>query len=225
MKPTVQIALSEPYPLLDPGNYIALCTKADFAWAYQWKKWIAKLELQPQNYTGRAYIGTLCKFLGLGKNPERPYAGPQSDFRRLLVEANGDQPPSLKPEWISSSGCSTTSSLRQSRTTAMENPGCPCIGTALCGRFMSTKEGCDVATLQPFNTGNTDNPSNRPTQQHSEHTPGQAQGLALNHNLLGEVWVVGNSTISTTTPKVGKAAIAVFPAGQEKAPCQQLRLT
>jgi hypothetical protein len=96
MTPPIQIALSEPYPLLDPGNYIASCSKADFAWARQWKKWIAKLELQPQNYTGGAYIGTLCKFLGLGKNPEKPYAGPQSDFRRLLVEANGDQPPSLE---------------------------------------------------------------------------------------------------------------------------------
>src|SRR5690348_4871735 len=90
------IGLSEPYPLLDPGNYVARCSAADFAWARQWKKWIAKLELEPQDYTGRPYIGKLCKFLGLGRNQERPYAGPQSDFRRLLVEANGDQPPSLE---------------------------------------------------------------------------------------------------------------------------------
>jgi hypothetical protein len=35
----------------------------------------------------------------LGKNPEQPYAGPQSDFRRLYVEVNGDQPRS--PEaWL-----------------------------------------------------------------------------------------------------------------------------
>ena len=90
------IALSEPYPLLDPGEYIALCTAADFAWARQWKKWIAKLSLEPQNYAGRPYIGQLCKFLGLGKNPDQPYAGPQTEFRRLLVECNGDQPPSLQ---------------------------------------------------------------------------------------------------------------------------------
>lgn len=90
------IGLSAPYPLLDPGNYVARCSAADFAWARQWKKWIAKLELEPQDYTGPRYAGKLCKFLGLGKDPEKPYAGPQSDFRRLLVEANGDQPPSLE---------------------------------------------------------------------------------------------------------------------------------
>jgi hypothetical protein len=33
MKPPIQIALSEPYPLLDPGAYIAICSEADFAWA------------------------------------------------------------------------------------------------------------------------------------------------------------------------------------------------
>jgi len=30
------IVLSQPYPLVDPGNYIALCSAADFAWARQW---------------------------------------------------------------------------------------------------------------------------------------------------------------------------------------------
>lgn len=86
------IVLSDPYPLLDPGVYVALCPAADFAWARQWNKWIARLEMQPENYTGRPYAGRLCKFLGLGKNPKQPYAGPQSHFRRLLVEANGEQP-------------------------------------------------------------------------------------------------------------------------------------
>jgi hypothetical protein len=87
-----QITLSEPFPLLDPGQYIALCTKATYAWARQWKKWIARLVLEPQNYQGRPYTGQLCKFLGLGKDPTKPYAGPQSNFRNLLVEVNGDQP-------------------------------------------------------------------------------------------------------------------------------------
>ena len=87
-----RITLSEPFPLLDPGHYVARCTDATYAWARQWKKWIARLVLEPHNYRGRPYTGRLCKFLGLGKDPQKPYAGPQSHFRRLLVEVNGDQP-------------------------------------------------------------------------------------------------------------------------------------
>jgi hypothetical protein len=90
------IVLSEPFPLLDPGQYVAICTEATFAWARQWNKWIARLVLEPQNYQGRPYTGRLCRFLGLGKNRERPYAGPQSHFRQLYVEVNGAQPPSLE---------------------------------------------------------------------------------------------------------------------------------
>src|ERR1035438_5034178 len=86
------IALSEPFPLLDPGQYFARCSEATFAWARQWKKWIARLVLEPQNYMGRPYTGRLCCFLGLGKDPQKPYAGPQSRFRRLVVEVNGEQP-------------------------------------------------------------------------------------------------------------------------------------
>ncbi len=87
------ITLSEPFPLLDPGRYVALCPEATFAWARQWKKWIARLVLEPQNYMGRPYTGRLCSFLGLGMDPRKPYAGPQSRFRRLFVEVNGGQPP------------------------------------------------------------------------------------------------------------------------------------
>ena len=96
MKQPPSITLSEPFPLLDEGHYIAVCTDAAFAWARQWKKWIARLVLEPQNYEGRPYTGRLCKFLGLGKDPERPCAGPQSDFRKLFVEANGAQPVSTE---------------------------------------------------------------------------------------------------------------------------------
>ncbi len=92
MKHAPAITLSDPFPLLDPGSYVALCPEATYAWARQWKKWIARLVLEPQNYQGRAYTGRLCKFLGLGKDPQQPYAGPQSHFRRLLVEVNGEQP-------------------------------------------------------------------------------------------------------------------------------------
>src|SRR3954447_17175346 len=86
------IAVSPPYPLLDPGRYRAICTETSFAWARQWKKWIARLAFDLQNYTGRPYQGTLCKFLSLGTNPERPCAGHHSAFRQLYVEANGAQP-------------------------------------------------------------------------------------------------------------------------------------
>jgi hypothetical protein len=86
------VSLSEPYPLLDPGNYVALCTEATLDWARQWRKWIARFALQPLNYQGRPYTGRLCAFLGLGTDVKRPYAGSQSKFRRLFVEVNGAQP-------------------------------------------------------------------------------------------------------------------------------------
>jgi hypothetical protein len=95
------ITLAQPYPLLDRGTYIARCAGADFAWTNRWKKWIAKLDLDPQGYTGPRYAGTLCKLLQLGTNRNQPHAGPQSEFRQLLVEANGDQPPSLEIDEMS----------------------------------------------------------------------------------------------------------------------------
>src|ERR1700688_135823 len=79
------ISLSEPRPLLEPGTYQAVCNEATIAWARQWKKWIARLVMEPRNYTGRSYTGKLCKFLNAGSNPARPFAGPQSDFRKLWV--------------------------------------------------------------------------------------------------------------------------------------------
>lgn len=90
------VTLSAPYPLLDEGEYVALCTEATFDWARQWKKWMARLVLQPQNYGGRPYEGKLCRFLSLGRDPERPFAGHHSDFRKLFVEVNGAQP--IAPE-------------------------------------------------------------------------------------------------------------------------------
>src|SRR4051812_1752202 len=71
------IVLSDPFPLLDPGPYVARCTEATYDWARQWNKWIARLVLEPQNYKGRPYTGRLCKFLGLGKDRTKPYAGAQ----------------------------------------------------------------------------------------------------------------------------------------------------
>ena len=92
MKTRPPIALSDPFPFLDPGWYVAVCTEATYDWANQWKKWIARMVLEPEDYKGRPYCGQLCKFFGLGKDRTRPYAGPQSHFRRLLVEVNGGQP-------------------------------------------------------------------------------------------------------------------------------------
>jgi hypothetical protein len=89
-KPAIKLA--PPYPLLDPGDYFAICTEADYAWAGKWGKWKVRLVLEPQNYQGRAYTGRLCKFLGLGDNRKAPYAGPRSHFRMLWVEVNGEQP-------------------------------------------------------------------------------------------------------------------------------------
>ncbi|MDP9159836.1 MAG: hypothetical protein M3O09_06350 [Acidobacteriota bacterium] len=86
------VTLSSPYPLLDPGEYLAICTEATFEWARQWRKHMARLVLNPQNYNGRSYQGKLCKFLSLGRDPERPFAGHYSYFRKLWVELNRDQP-------------------------------------------------------------------------------------------------------------------------------------
>lgn len=77
------ITVSAPYPLLDPGTSLAVCTEASFAWARQWKKWVARLLFDVQNYRGKPYQGTLCKFLSLGTDPERPRAGHHSAFRQV----------------------------------------------------------------------------------------------------------------------------------------------
>ena len=77
---------------MDPGAYVARCTEATYEWTRRFKKWRAILALEPLNYYGRPYTGRLCKFLGLGSDRDHPYAGPQSNFRRLLVEVNGGQP-------------------------------------------------------------------------------------------------------------------------------------
>jgi hypothetical protein len=90
--PAITISLEAPRPLLDEGEYSATCTDATVAWSRRWKKWIARLVMEPSNYTGRPYSGSLCKFFQLGSNPKRPHAGQQSEFRKLLVRLNGAQP-------------------------------------------------------------------------------------------------------------------------------------
>src|SRR5579871_5878855 len=89
-KPAITVA--KPYPFLDAGEYVARCTEASFEWARRWNAWKARLVLEPQDYRGRSYTGSLCKFLDLGRNREVPYAGSRSAFRMLFAEVNGGQP-------------------------------------------------------------------------------------------------------------------------------------
>lgn len=92
-KPTaISISLSEPRPLLDEGEYLASCTQATVAWSRRWSKWVAKLVMKPTNYEGRSYTGDLCKFFNLGRDKQGPHAGHGSEFRKVLVQLNGDQP-------------------------------------------------------------------------------------------------------------------------------------
>jgi hypothetical protein len=88
----ITISVEEPRPLLDEGEYLARCSDATVAWARRWKKWISRLVLEPLDYNGQPYTGSLCKFLQLGSNRQRPHAGQQSQFRKLWVEVNGAQP-------------------------------------------------------------------------------------------------------------------------------------
>jgi len=88
----ITVSLEAPRPLLDEGEYLATCTDATVAWSRRWKKWIARLVMEPSDYQGIPYTGTLCKFFQLGSNPRRPHAGQQSEFRKLLVRLNGAQP-------------------------------------------------------------------------------------------------------------------------------------
>jgi|SRR5271157_460681 len=88
----MMISVEEPRPLLDEGEYLARCTDVTFAWSRRWKKWIVRVVLEPLNYYGRPYTGSLCRFLSLGTNPKKPHAGQQSNFRKLWVEINGGQP-------------------------------------------------------------------------------------------------------------------------------------
>ena len=79
MKQPPSIAPSEPFPLLDPGSYVAVCTETTFAWARQWRKWIARLVLDPQNYQGRPYTGGSARFSDLA----RILSGPMLDRRAV----------------------------------------------------------------------------------------------------------------------------------------------
>ena len=170
MKQPPTIALSEPFPLLDPGHYVAVCSEATFAWARQWKKWIARLVLEPQNYTGRPYTGRLCKFLGLGKDPQRPHAGPQSHFRRLIVEVNGEQPVSATAEVEILVGPLYDIEVVTVKTDREGKPRSSEHWYSIVREIHPTKANPEgVRTLQPFNTVpfNTSTQTTLTTDQHS----------------------------------------------------------
>ena len=86
------ITTSEPYPLLEEGQYLAECTEADYDWSHRWRQNKARLVLSPQDYTGKPYTGRLCRFFNLGQDRNKPHAGSGSDFRALWVEVNRGQP-------------------------------------------------------------------------------------------------------------------------------------
>jgi hypothetical protein len=95
------ITFGTPRPLLKPGTYLAECTEADWAWSRRWKKNQARFKFAvPVDYTGRAYAGDLCCFLGLGTKQDAPYAPAGGKFYALWCAANGDGPtsPTLSKE-------------------------------------------------------------------------------------------------------------------------------
>jgi|GEM_PF-3922518 len=169
------ITLSEPYPLLDPGKYIAQCVEADYAWARQWKKWMVRLILKPFNYSGRPYTGKLCKFLSLGKNPERPCAGHHSHFRQLLVEVNGDQPVSTAIDVAIFHGCFFEITVETVTKDRNGKDRAPPHHYSVVRDIHFTRPPPQPLNLKPINPL-TYQPSNRPTQQHCEHTPAKREG-------------------------------------------------
>jgi hypothetical protein len=176
MRQSQTITLAEPFPLLEEGSYLALCEEATFAWARQWKKWMARLVMQPHNYTGRPYSGRLCKFLSLGTNPSTPHAGPQSDFRRLYVEVNGAQPVGSQVSveiFVGVLFDITVETVKRDRTGKDRSPA---------HWYSVVREihlAANTLTFQPANTS-TFQHLNLPTQQHS-NTP------TLQHTLTREV--------------------------------------
>jgi hypothetical protein len=159
-KPPIRIA--EPYPLLDPGEYVALCTEASFDWSRRWSSWKARLVLEPQDYRGRPYTGKLCKFLGLGKDPEAPYAGPRSDLRLLLVEVNGEQP--TRPDLANLSQFAGRLFRITVETVTKNGKGEPLVQAHW---YSIVRKLHPVAPSSPFDLGNLENPRNPRTDQPS----------------------------------------------------------
>ena len=155
------IKIAEPYPLLDPGEYVARCPEASYSWARQWGAWKARLVLEPLDYQGRPYQGKLCKFLNLGKNPERPYAGPRSDFRMLLVEVNGDQP--TRPE-VDMAVFENRFYRITVETVTKDRRGEPLAPEHW---YSIVRKICSAAAFRPSNPNNSENSGNPLTDQPS----------------------------------------------------------
>jgi len=149
------ITVSEPYPLLDPGECTARCSDASFAWAKQWGAWKARLVLEPLDYRGRPYKGKLCKFLNLGKNPEAPYAGPRSDFRILLVEVNGEQP--TRPD-VDMSVFENRLYRITIETVTQNRKGEPLTPEHWYSIVRKIRPGAPLTLINPLNLGNSGNP-------------------------------------------------------------------
>jgi hypothetical protein len=127
---------------------------------------------EPLNYGGRPYRGRLCCFLGLDKDPQKPYAGPQSRFRRLLVEVNGEQPfsPNVGVEIfvnvIYDIEIVTVKTDREGKLRSPEH------WYSVVREIHVRKQQSGTRTLQPSNTLPSNNPTPRTqttlaTEQHS----------------------------------------------------------
>jgi hypothetical protein len=147
--------------------------------------------LEPLNYEGRPYSGRLCKFLGLGKDPQKPYAGPQSHFRYLLVEVNGEQPTAASVDMEIFVAVLYDIEVETVKTGRDGKPYSPEHWYSIVREIHPCKQGSDCTrTLQPsnpvpFNPSTLGTQTTLATDQHSNtvNTPlGKAEQEAWKRN-------------------------------------------
>jgi hypothetical protein len=68
---------SRALPLLDPGEYVALCTEASFEWARRWSAWKARLALEPRRRAPHTQEGSALGSLK-GNEGDQNYEIPTS---------------------------------------------------------------------------------------------------------------------------------------------------
>jgi hypothetical protein len=230
------ISVGEPRPLLDEGDVLARCTDATCAWSRRWKKWIVRLVMEPLDYDGRPYTGSLCKFLSLGTNPKKPHAGQQSQFRRLWVEVNGAQPTGTDVQLgifvghLFKVAVATVKKDRNDEAVAPAHWYSIVREISFCRAEVRPLERANLPTLKHGNTATRQpfNPLTLNTQQHRQHnnTPaasssGKSVGLSTKRHKgqdsdssVGSVQQTYNAN-----PDNGAGAKASAPYGQNKETC------